>query len=74
MRMDYLKSPDFLVFPDYDLPFIIRCDASEKGLGAVLYQHQNGKNRVVSFAPRTLTDSERNYHMHSGKLEFLALK
>ena len=24
--------------------------------------------------PRTLTPSERNYHMHSGKLEFLELK
>ena len=28
----------------------------------------------MSFASRTLTDSECNYHLHSGKLEFLALK
>ena len=48
------------------------CDASDKGLGAVLYQKQNGVNRVISFASRTLTDAERQYH--SGKLEFLALK
>jgi transposase InsO family protein len=72
--VDYLKSPDFLVFPDFDLPFTVHCDASEKGLGAVLYQNQNGEERVLRFASRTLTDSENNYHLHSGKLEFLALK
>ena len=72
--IDYLKSPEFLVFPDYDLPFVVNCDASEKGLGAVLYQNQGGVDRVVSFASRTLTDSEKNYHLHSGKLEFLCLK
>ena len=71
---DYLKSPEFLVFPDYDLPFIVHCDASGKGLGVVLYQKQDEKNRVISFASRSLTDSERKYHLHSGKLEFLALK
>ena len=38
--IDYLESPEFLVFPEYDLPFIVNCDASEKGLGAVLYQKQ----------------------------------
>ena len=30
--------------------------------------------RIISYASRTLTQSEKNYHMHSGKLEFLALK
>ena len=71
---DYLQSPRFLVFPDFTEPFILHCDASEKGLGAVLYQKREGKPRVISYASRTLTDPERNYHLHSGKLEFLALK
>ena len=35
---------------------------------------QNGVTRVISFASRTLMDAEKNYHLHSGKLEFLALK
>ena len=48
------------------------CDASDRGLGAVLYQKQDGINRVISFASRTLSEAERKYH--SGKLEFLALK
>ena len=72
--IDYLKSPEFLVFPDYNLPFTVHCDTSASGLGAVLYQKQDGKNRVISFASCSLTDSERKYHLHSGKLEFLALK
>ena len=38
-----------------------------------MYQEQNGSTRVIAYASRPLTPSERNYHMHSGKLEFLAL-
>ena len=72
--IDHLKSPEFLAFPDYNQPFTVHCDASQSGLGAVLYQKQDGKDRVVSFASRSLTGSEQNYHLHSGKLEFLALK
>ena len=30
--------------------------------------------RVLGYASRTLTPAEKNYHMHAGKLEFLALK
>ena len=43
-------------------------------MGAVLYQEQNGKLRVLGDASRTPTPPEKNYHMHAGKLEFLALK
>ena len=39
-----------------------------------MYQEQDGKLRVLGYAFRTLTPSEKNYHMHAGKLEFLALK
>ena len=72
--IDVLKSPEVIAFPDFDLPFFINCDASNHGLGAVLYQHQEGKDRVICYASRTLSNAEKNYHFHSGKLEFLALK
>ena len=72
--IDYLKSPDVIAFPKFDAPFFINCDASNQGFGAVLYQKQEGVDRVISYASRTLSDAERNYHLHSGKLEFLALK
>ena len=72
----YLKSPAVISYPDFSIPFIIHCDASQSGLGAVLYQKQGkeGKPKVVSFASRTLSPAEKNYYLHSGKLEFLALK
>ena len=47
-------------------------DASGLGLGAVLYQTQDGVKRVIAYANRGLRSGERNYPAH--KLEFLALK
>ena len=63
-----------MAYPDFNLPFFITTDASNQGLGSVLYQTQGGVDRVISYASRTLSEAERNYHMHSGKLEFLGLK
>ena len=67
-----LMSPPILAYADYSLPFKLHTDASGTGLGAVLYQEQDGKERVISFASRSLKPSEKNYPAH--KLEFLALK
>ena len=61
-----------LAFPDYKLPFILHTDSSTEGLGAVLYQKQEGKLRVIAYASRSVTKTESNYPAH--KLEFLALK
>ena len=61
-----------LGYADYSSPFVVHTDASLDGLGAVLYQKQDGRDRVISFASRRLSPSERNYPVH--KLEFLALK
>ena len=72
--LELLKIPPVMAHPDFSIPFILHCDASETGFGAVLYQVQGGKLRVVSYASRTLTPAERNCYFHSGKLEFLALK
>lgn len=47
-------------------------NASCTGLGAVLYQEHEGKNRVVAYASRGVSRSEARYSAH--KLEFLALK
>ena len=61
-----------LAYADYSKPFLVHTDASLDGLGAVLYQEQEGTGRVIAYASRGLTPSERNYPVH--KLEFLALK
>ena len=72
--INHLQSPIIMAYPDFQQPFFITCDASSNGLGAVLYQTQEGVDKVISYASRTLSDAEKNYHLHSGKLEFLALK
>ena len=40
--VQYLQSPEVMAYPDYQVPFFMHCDASNLGLGAVLYQTQNG--------------------------------
>ena len=67
-------NPPVMAYPNYSEPFILHTDASEQGLGGALYQRQDGKLRVIAYGSRTLTAAVRNYHLHSSKLEFLALK
>ena len=62
-----------LAYANYTKPFKLHTDASENGLGAVLYQKQDdGTDCVIAYASPTLLKSERNYDAY--KLEFLALK
>ena len=72
--IDSITSAPVMAYPDFEKPFVLHTDASKDGLGAVLYQCQNGLLRVVAYGSRSLTAAEKNYHLHSGKLEFLALK
>ena len=72
--IDYLTNPPIMAYPKYDQSYVLHTNASQLGLGAVLYQSQDGVLRVISYASRTLTPAEKRYHLHSGKLEFLALK
>ncbi|KAK7886058.1 hypothetical protein WMY93_025679 [Mugilogobius chulae] len=69
---DKLTSSPVLGFADPKLQYVLHTDASTTGLGAALYQEQNGKMRVIAYASRGLTPSETRYAAH--KLEFLALK
>ena len=68
----HLTSAPILGYADSSLLYELHTDASGYGLGAVLYQEQHEQKRVISYASRGLTKSERNYPPH--KLEFLALK
>ena len=62
-----------LTYADYTKPFKVHTDASEHGLGAVLYQDQDDSTtRVIALASHILSNAETRYH--SSKLEFLALK
>ena len=62
-----------LTYADYTKPFKVHTDASEIGLGAILYQDQaDGTTRVIAYASRSLSKSEKRYH--ASKLKFLCLK
>ena len=71
--LNKLVSPSILGFPDFDQPFLLHIDASQDGLRYVLYQKQNGKLVVIAYGSRGLTQPEKNYHLHSGKLEYMCL-
>ena len=57
----HLTSAPVLPFPEYSLPFILDTDASGTGVGAVLSQVQEGEERVIAYASRTLTKQKRRY-------------
>ena len=66
-------NPPILAYADYGKPFKLHTDASGLGLGAILYQTQeDGTDRVIAYASRTLSKTEKNYPAY--KLEFLAVK
>ena len=66
-------STPILAYANYKKPFQLQTDASDFGLGAVLYQRDdNDHKRVIAFASHSLSNTEKNYPVH--KLEFLALK
>lgn len=67
-----LTTAPVLGYADPQKPYALHTDASTTGLGAVLYQEQEGQLRVVAYASRGLSQSENRYPAH--KLEFLALK
>ena len=47
--------------PDWDIPFEIMCDASDKTVGAVLGQKKWRDPHVIQYASKMLDEAQQNY-------------
>lgn len=54
-----------LAFADFSLPFTLYTDANKCGLGAVLAQEYDGKQRVLVYASHSLHPSKKNDENYS---------
>nr|GEU88624.1 reverse transcriptase domain-containing protein [Tanacetum cinerariifolium] len=60
----YYQSAPILALPEGSKDFMVYCDASHKGLGAVLMQRE----KVIAYASRQLKIHEKNYTTHDLEL------
>ena len=70
LRTALLSAP-ILAYPDFDGdPFILDTDWSQKAasIGACLSQTQQGKERVICYGGKKLTQAQRNYGPTKGEL------
>jgi hypothetical protein len=57
---ELLISAPILSSPDFSRQFVVQCDASSYGLGAVLTQTFDDGEKPISYLSRSLTRAERN--------------
>ena len=57
-----IGSPPVLISPDYEQPFFIFCDASEKGTGCVLLQKSKGEEfRPIAYASKKFNPTQTRW-------------
>lgn len=60
LKLKLIQTP-ILSYPNFNESFILDTDASNFAIGAVLSQNIDGQEKVVAYASRALTKSERKY-------------
>jgi hypothetical protein len=53
-----------LALPDFTQPFVLECDASGEGIGAVLMQQRH----LIAYKRRNITESERLYSIYDKEM------
>ena len=56
-----LQSPPILAYPDTSKQFILYCDASDKAVGSVLMQKQDGIEKPIYFLSHSLSQTQRRW-------------
>lgn len=56
-----LIAKPIMILPDVNKPFVLRTDASDRGIGAVLMQDQGEGLHPVAYASKKLLDAETRY-------------
>ena len=73
LKQAIAKAP-FLKMPDYSIPFYIATDASNTGVGGVLYQPTEADkgditpNNIVAICSKKLSSSQCNYSAYKKEL------
>lgn len=57
------SNPTLLSQPDFGRKFILTTDASSYGLGAILSQNFEEREKPIAYASRSLTATERRYEI-----------
>ncbi|GJY67026.1 reverse transcriptase domain-containing protein [Tanacetum coccineum] len=60
-----------IIFPDWNMPFELMCDASDFAVGAVLGQRIDGKFKPIYYTSKTLNNAQEHYT--TTKKELLAV-
>ena len=63
-----VKCAPVLQLADPSKPYIVTCDASDIGIGAVLEQESEHGPHPIAFASRKLSSAENNYPVHEREL------
>lgn len=61
---ELIQQTSFLMHPNFDKEFVVVCDASSEGMGAMLAQYDEKNNlRPIEFASKVFTETQKNWHI-----------